>query len=319
MQYKDYYKVLGVERSASEAEVKKAYRKLARKYHPDVSKEKNAEEKFKEVNEANDVLSDPEKRKAYDQLGYYQPGQDFRPPPDWEQQFGQGGAHFDFSGMDFGDMFAQMFGGGMGAADGRRRSRGHGFGGGFAQSGQDFEMNLEITLEEAYAGVEKTLQVEVPEPSPQGFMVRVPKTIKLRVPKGATEGQRLRVPGKGGSGVHGGHAGDLYLNIRIAPHPWFKPSGHDLSIDVPLTPWEAALGATVEIPTLEGKVRLKVKAGSRSGQKMRLAGKGLPKPKNGHGDLYAVFQIATPPELTERERGLFEELAKESNFNPRRF
>lgn len=311
MQYKDYYKVIGVERTASEEEIKKAYRKLARKYHPDVSKEKNAEEKFKEVNEANDVLSDPEKRKAYDQLGYYQPGQDFRPPPGWEQQFGHGGAHFDFSGMDFSDMFAQMFGGGMGGG----RRRGHAF----AQAGQNFEMNLEITLEEAYAGVEKTLQVEVPEPGPQGLMTRVPKTIKLRVPKGATDGQRLRVPGKGGSGSHGGRAGDLYLNIRIAPHPWFKPSGHDLAIDVPLTPWEAALGATVEIPTLEGKVRLKVKGGSRSGQKMRLAGKGLPKPKDGHGDLYAVFQVVTPPELTERERDLFEELAKESEFNPRRF
>jgi curved DNA-binding protein len=317
MQYKDYYKILGVERTASDDEIKKAYRKLARKYHPDVSKEKDAEEKFKEVNEAHDVLSDPEKRKAYDQLGYYQPGQDFRPPPGWEQQFGQGGAQFDFSGMDFGDLFAQMFAGGMGAGAGRRRA--HGFGGAFAQAGQDFEMNLDITLEEAYAGAEKTLQIEVPEPSPQGFMTRVPKTIKLRVPKGATDGQRLRVPGKGGSGMHGGRAGDLYLNIRIAPHTWFKPSGHDLYIDVPLTPWEAALGTTVEIPTLEGKVRLKVKAGSRSGQKMRLAGKGLPRPKDGHGDLYAVFQIATPPELTERERELFEELGKLSEFNPRRF
>lgn len=316
MQYKDYYKILGVERTASEEEIKKAYRKLARKYHPDVSKEKDAEEKFKEVNEANDVLSDAEKRKAYDQLGSYQPGQDFRPPPGWEQQFGQSG-QFDFSGMDFGDLFAQMFGGGMGAGGGRRRS--HGFGGGFAQPGQDFEMNLEITLDEAYHGAEKTLQVEVPEPSPQGFMVRVPKTIKLRVPKGATDGQRLRVSGKGGAGSHGGRAGDLYLNIRIAPHAWFKPDGHDLYLDLPLTPWEAALGATVEIPTMEGNVRLKVKAGSRSGQKMRLAGKGLPKPKDGHGDLYAVFQLVVPPELSERERELFEELAKESSFNPRRF
>ncbi len=318
MQYKDYYKILGVERTASDEEIKKAYRKLARKYHPDVSKEKDAEEKFKEVNEANEVLSDPEKRKAYDQLGYYQPGQDFRPPPGWEQQFGHG-AQFDFSGMDFGDLFAQMFGGGMGAGMGGGRRRSQGFGGGFAQAGQDFEMNLEITLEEAYSGAEKTLQVEVPEPSPQGFMVRVPNTIKLRVPKGATDGQRLRVPGKGGSGMHGGRAGDLYLNIRVAPHRWFKPSGHDLYLDVPLTPWEAALGATVEIPTMEGSVRLKVKPGSRSGQKMRLAGKGLPIPKNGHGDLYAVFQIVTPPELSARERELFEELAKESKFNPRRF
>jgi curved DNA-binding protein len=316
MQYKDYYKILGVERTASDEEIKKAYRKLARRYHPDVSKEKDAEEKFKEVNEANDVLSDPEKRKAYDQLGAYQSGQDFRPPPGWEQQFGHG-AHFDFSGMDFGDLFAQMFGGGM--ASGRRGPHAHGFRGGFAQSGSDFELNLEITLEEAYAGVEKTLQVEVPEPSAQGFMTRVPRTIKLRVPRGATEGQRLRVPGKGGSGMHGGRAGDLYLNIHVAPHAWFKADGHDLSLEVPLTPWEAALGATVEIPTMEGKVRLKVKPGSRSGQKMRLAGKGLPKPRDGHGDLYAIFQIVSPPEVSARERELWEELAKASTFNPRRF
>lgn len=308
MQYKDYYKILGVERGASEEDIKKAYRKLARKYHPDVSKEKDAEEKFKAVNEANDVLSDAEKRAAYDQLGSYKPGQNFRPPPGWEQQFG-GGSHGDFGNMDFGDLFAQMFGGGMGG-HGRR---------GFGQAGQDFEMTLEITLEEAYQGGEKTLQIEVPEPSGQGMMVRVPRTIKVRIPKGATEGQRLRLPGKGGSGQHGGKAGDLYLRIAFVPHRWYKPEGHDLTLDVPLTPWEAALGAQVEIPTLAGNVRLKVKPGSRSGQKMRLIGKGLPKANDGFGDLYCVFQIATSEVLSDKERELFEALQETSTFNPRNF
>ncbi len=315
MQYKDYYKILGVKRDASEDEIKKAYRKLARKYHPDVSKEKNAEEKFKEVNEANEVLGDKEKRAAYDNLGSYQPGQDFRPPPGWEQRFSQGG-HADFGNMDFGDLFSQMFGGGHGP----RRGGGHGF----AQAGQDFEVALEITLEEAYEGAEKTLQLEVPEPSPQGFMVRVPRTIKVRIPKGASEGQRLRLSGKGGAGQHGGGAGDLYLRISFLPHPLFKPGlkpgeGQDLTMDVPLAPWEAALGASVDIPTLAGKVRLKVKPGSRSGQKMRLAGKGLPKAGEGHGDLYAVFQIVTPETLSEKERALFEELQQVSEFKPRNF
>jgi len=311
MQYKDYYKILGVERGAAEADIKKAYRKLARKYHPDVSKEKDAEEKFKAVNEANDVLSDQEKRAAYDQLGQHKPGQNFRPPPGWEQQFGQGAPSGD---MDFGDLFSQMFGGGMGgAAHGRRGERS------FAQAGQDFEMALEITLEEAYEGGEKTLQIEVPEPSAQGFMVRVPRTIKVRIPKGATDGQRLRLPGKGGSGTHGGKAGDLYLRIAFLPHAWFKPDGHDLNLDVPLTPWEAALGAQVEIPTLTGKVRLKVKPGTRSGQKTRLTGKGLPKTNDAFGDLYCVFQIATPEVLSDEERKLFEELQQTSTFNPRNF
>ncbi len=310
MQYKDYYKILGVKRDASEDEIKKAYRKLARKYHPDVSKEKNAEDKFKEVNEANEVLGDKEKRAAYDNLGSYQPGQDFRPPPGWG-----GGGHADFGNMDFGDLFSQMFGGGA-AGHGHRRGGGRGF----AQAGQDFEVALEITLEEAYEGAEKTLQLEVPEPSPQGFMVRVPRTIKVRIPKGATEGQRLRLAGKGGAGQHGGGAGDLFLRISFLPHAWFKPGeAHDLTMDVPLAPWEAALGASVDIPTLAGKVRLKVKPGSRSGQKMRLTGKGLPKAREGHGDLYAVFQIVTPETLSDKERELFEQLQEVSEFKPRNF
>lgn len=307
MQYKDYYKILGVKRDASEADIKKAYRVLARKYHPDVSKESNAEEKFKEVAEAYEVLKDKEKREAYDQLGRYQQGQDFRPPPDWEQRFSHGGGHTDFGGVDLGDLFAELFGGAR---------AGRGARGGFATHGQDFEVNVEIDLEEAYHGSERSLQLEMPEPTPDGRMIRTSRTIKVRIPKGAIDGQRLRVPGKGGKGM-GGPAGDLYLNIHMRPHPLFKVTGHDVYIELPLTPWEAALGTSVEVPTLDGRVRMKVPAGARAGQNLRLPGKGLPRPHGHPGDLYAVLQIVTPPSLTEQERKLFEELARVSKYQPR--
>lgn len=299
MKYKDYYKILGVEKTASQDEIKKAYRRLARKYHPDVSKEKDAEEKFKELGEANEVLKDEKKRAAYDQLGSYQAGQDFRPPPGWGQ--GQGGA-------DFSDLFSELFGG---ARPGGRR------GGGFARPGQDFEVAVTISLDEAFHGVERSVTVELPEATAEGYMVRVPKTIKVRIPKGTTDGQKLRLPEKGGRGSHGGLSGDLYLNIHIQPHPFFKMAGHDLQLEVPVTPWEAVLGATVEVPTMEGNVRIKVSPGAKSGQKMRLTGKGLPKRTGGHGDLYAILQIVAPAELSEAEKALFEELAKISTFNPR--
>lgn len=308
MQYKDYYKILGVKRDASEAEIKKAYRSLARKYHPDVSKEANAEEKFKEVAEAYEVLKDKEKREAYDQLGSYAQGQDFRPPPGWEQRFGHNGGHADFGGADLGDIFAELFGG---ARTGRGASRG-----GFARQGQDFEVNVEINIDEAYRGSERSLQLEMPEPAADGRMIRQPRTVKVRIPKGVVDGQRMRVPGKGGRGM-GGPAGDLYLNIHIRPHPLFKATGHDLYIELPLAPWEAALGTSVEVPTLEGRVRMKVPAGARAGQNLRLPGRGLPKPHGAAGDLYAVLQIVTPPNLTEQERKLFEELARVSHYKPR--
>lgn len=310
MKYKDYYKILGVERGASQDDIKKAYRRLARKYHPDVSKEKDAEDKFKEVGEAYEVLKDDDKRLAYDQLGSHRPGQDFRPPPDWERQFGQGHAFGEFAGADFGDFFAELFGGAH--HGGRRGTRAS------AVAGRNYEVAVAITLEEANQGIERNLQLEVPETSPQGYAVRIPKTIKVRIPQGAVDGQKLRVPGKGGQGAHGGPAGDLYLNIVIEPHPLFKPSGHDIYLEVPLSPWEAALGASIEVPTLTGRVRLKIQPGTRAGQKMRLSGKGLPKPGGGHGDFYAVLQIVAPPTLGDEERKLFQELANVSSFNPRR-
>ena len=310
MQYKDYYKILGVARNASDDEIKKTYRKLARKYHPDVSKEKNAEERFKEIGEAYEVLKDPEKRAAYDQLGTYQPGQDFRPPPGWQEHFMHGqGAGGQFSGADMGDLFEQLFGARAAARGGRR-------GGNVPMAGQDYEVAVHLSLADAFQGTEASLQVSVPEPDGQGGARRVPKVIKVRIPKGVVDGQKMRVAGRGGPGVNGGPAGDLYLDIHLQPHPLFKPSGHDLYLDLPITPWEAALGGGVEVPSMAGKVRLKVPPGAKSGQRLRLSGRGLPKPGSGAGDLYAVLQVVTG-EPSAREKELYEELARASTFNPR--
>jgi curved DNA-binding protein len=298
MKYKDYYKILGVARGASEEEIKKAYRKLARKYHPDVSKEPNAKEKFQEVSEAYETLRDKEKRAAYDSLGSsFRPGQDFRPPPDWFDRFGSGRAE-DLRDIDLSDLFEQM------GIFGRAGTRRGGFGRNVPIPGEDYEAAVRITLEEAARGTEREFQIDG-------------KTLRARIPKGAIDGQRLRLRGKGGAGMNGGPPGDIYLQIVVEPHPLFKTRGHDLDIEVPLTPWEAALGAQIEVPTLEGRVTMKVPPGSKSGQKLRLAGKGLPKPGGGAGDLYAVLDIVVPGTLTEREKKLYEELRAASRFNPR--
>jgi curved DNA-binding protein len=307
MKYKDYYKTLGVERSASAADIKKAYRKLAHKFHPDISKEANAKEKFQEVGEAYETLKDAEKRAAYDELGSaYQPGQDFRPPPDWGKAHGDGQTAFDE--MDLADLFASLSG---------KQRGGRAHGAPFPIPGQDFEVAAEITLEQAAQGMEFDVNLAVPEPGADGYMRRVPRSFKARIAKGASEGQRLRLPGKGGKGLSGGRDGDLYLLIHLLPHPLFRATGHDLYVDLPLAPWEAALGATVEVPTLHGAVHLKVPAGTRSGQKLRLAKRGLPHPREGTGDLYAVAQIALPAELSEHERKLYQQLADGSTFDPR--
>src|SRR6185503_6030238 len=294
MKYKDYYKILGVERTASEDVIKKAYRKLARKYHPDVSKEANAKERFQEVSEAYETLRDKEKRAAYDSLGSgFRPGQDFRPPPDWFDRFG-GGRSEDLHGVDLGELFESM---GLFGRAGRRSRR--------SFAGEDYEIPVRLSLEEAASGTERTVQLD----SGASFTARIPR--------GATDGQRLRLRGKGGAGVNGGPAGDLYLTIALEPHALFRPSGHDLDIEVPLAPWEAALGAEVQIPTLEGGVTMKVPAGSKAGQKLRLTGKGLPRPGGGAGDLYALLSIAVPATLTEAEKKLYEQLRASSGFDPR--
>jgi curved DNA-binding protein len=309
MKYKDYYAILGVKRDASPEDIKRAYRKLARKYHPDVSKEKGAEEKFKEVGEAYEVLKDAEKRAAYDQLGSaYKPGQDFRPPPDWEREFAGGRGFSAGPEMDFGDLFEQLFGGRAGARGGPAGGRGRGRGG-FQMPGADFEAAVTVTLEQALAGSEVGFNL----PGEDGGS----KPLTVRIPKGITDGEKMRVPGKGGAGANGGPAGSLFLTIRFAPHRWFQPRGHDLFLDVPIAPWEAALGATAEVPTLDGRVRVKIPAGATSGQQLRLAGKGLPRRDGGRGDQYCVLQLVVQPKPTERERELYEQLQKASDFNPR--
>ncbi len=299
MKYKDYYKLLGVERGASDEDIKKAYRKLARKYHPDVSKEKDAKEKFQEVSEAYETLRDKEKRAAYDNLGRFSAGQDFQPSHDWYQRFGARGGEGEFEDLgniDLSDLFESL-----GARMGKRRGFGRNS---FPVRGEDYAVTVRLTLDEALRGTEREFRIG-------------DTTVRARIPKGATDGQQLKLRGKGGAGANGGPPGDLMLQIALEPHPYFKVSGHDVDLELPIAPWEAALGAEVEIPTLEGRVSLKVPPGSQSGQKLRLAGKGLPRPGGGAGDLYAVLSIAVPASPTERERQAFEELKKVSRFNPR--
>ncbi|MBI2224126.1 MAG: DnaJ domain-containing protein [Betaproteobacteria bacterium] len=306
MKYKDYYRILGVARSATVEDIKKAYRKLAHKYHPDVSKDPEGEEKFKEVAEAYETLKNPEKRAAYDQLGSYQPGQDFQPPPEWGRQFGD--SQFSFEDIDLADLFA-------GLAAGRHRA-GPGSGQ-IRMPGQDYEVTAGISLEQAYRGTEVELNLTVPEYDAKGLLHRVPRIFKVRIPRGATDGQRLRLAGRGGKGLNGGRDGDLYLNIALRPHPLFRVSGHDLYLDLPLAPWEAVLGAAVEVPTLGGPVRLKVPPNTRAGQQLRLSRRGLPKPNGKEGDLFAIAQVVMPAATSERERELFRQLAEGSTFNPR--
>jgi curved DNA-binding protein len=306
MKYKDYYATLGVEKTATPEQIKAAYRKLARKFHPDVSKEKGAEERFKEVGEAYETLKDPEKRAAYDQLGRHAPGDEFRPPPDWQQSFGD--TQFSFDDLDLADLFANI--------------AGHSRGGGprapnAPRPGQDFEAAVRLTFDQAYAGTEVEFDMTVAEPDASGVLRRVPRKVKVRIPKGVTDGQKLRVPGKGAKGSNGGRDGDLYLDIHVDAHPLYRADGLDLYMELPLAPWEAVLGADVELPTPSGRITLKVPAGTQAGQKLRLAGRGLSRPDGTSGHLYAVAQIVVPTVVDERQRALFGQLKDGSTFNPR--
>lgn len=320
--FQDYYQTLGVSRDATPEAIKRAYRKLARKYHPDVNKSKDAEEKFKQVNEAHEVLKDAEKRKLYDQLGAnWKAGQEFRPPPGWEN------VHFEFRGtpgagdFDFGGGFSDFFETLFGGRRGTRRSAGATGNvrqAAWSMPGQDHEAEIAIQLEDSYYGAAKTITLQGQEVDEQGRLRPVSRTYEVRIPAGVTDGNRIRLAGKGGAGIGGGPPGDLYLKVHIDPHPRFRLDGHDLEVEVPVTSWEAALGATVEVPVVEGVANLKIPPGIQSGQKLRLRGKGLPLRDGGRGDLLALVKIVVPKTLSDRERDLFNEMARVSSFNPRK-
>ena len=312
MDFKDYYATLGVAKDASADEIKKAFRKLARKYHPDVSKEANAEARMKEVNEAYTVLSDPEKRAAYDQLGRgYQPGQDFRPPPDWD-------AGFEFSGArnagpeaaDFSDFFAELFGR-MGP-----RGRGSAGGAGMRMQGEDHHAKVLIDLEDVFRGASRQITLRVPKVDAQGRLSIEERTLNVQIPKGLHEGQILRLAGQGAPGLGQGPAGDLLLEVHFRPHPRFKVDGRDVYITLPVAPWEAALGAVIPIDTPDGSVlKVRIPEGAQSGRQLRVRGKGIP--AQTPGDLLLEVQVVLPPATTPRARELYETMARELSFDPR--
>jgi curved DNA-binding protein len=308
MEFKDYYKILGLAREATQDEIKSAYRRLARKYHPDVSKEANAEERFKEVGEAYEALRDPEKRAAYDHLldGRWQEGQEFRPPPGWDSGFEfSGGFDEDAGGRHFSEFFETLFGG-----LGGRRARARG-----GIRGDDHHARIKIGLEDAYRGATRTITLQVAEGNAQGTVDLRPHSLKVKIPAGVTEGQRIRLAGQGGRALGNAPRGDLYLEVLFEPHPVFTADGRDVFINLPIAPWESALGAKVPVPTLGGTVDLKIPAGTQSGQRLRLKGRGLP--GSPPGDQYAVIQIHAPKAENEAQRRLYEQLAKAAAFNPR--
>jgi curved DNA-binding protein len=347
VQYRDYYEILGVPRTASEAEIKKAFRKLAREHHPDVAKnKKQAEEKFKEINEAYEVLGDPAKRKKYDQLGpNWRSGADFRPPEGWESFVGGRNQtargpkgedyEFHFGGTGFSDFFEQMFG-----STGARGAGGFGRRGGVTEEdfaserGRDIEGDIMVTLDEAMHGSVRSVSIRRGVPCEHcggtgqrarhvcnvcGGTGQVAKTetYQVKIPAGVTEGQRLRVAGRGEAGTGGGQAGDLFLRVRLAKHPDFEVEDHNLIYQAELAPWEAVLGTELSVPTLNGRVNIRIPPGTQSGQKLRVRGRGLPQRSGGNGDLIVETQVEVPSEVSDSERKLWEQLGRESNFKPR--
>jgi curved DNA-binding protein len=295
MKFKDYYAALGVNRDADLDQIKKAYRKLARQHHPDMSKESGAEARFKDAAEAYATLKDPEKRAAYDQLGMRPPGEDFAPPPEWRHDQGAEGQMFE--DMDLADLLAAL---GKGRGGGQRTP--------MPMAGRDFETSVQISLEDAHRGAQ--LNLDLGDKSGD-------RTLQVTVPAGVLAGQKLRLRGKGGKGRHGGADGDIYLHINLAPHKVFRADRHDLYFDLALSPSEAALGAEVEVPTLDAPVLLTVPPLTRAGRKLRLRGRGLADGHGGRGNLYGVVVIDVPGVLTEEERKLYQSLADVSKFNPR--
>jgi len=313
MKFRDYYEILGVPRTATAEDIKKAYRRLARKYHPDVSKEADAEARFKEMKEAYSVLKDPEKRKAYDRFGAdWKTGQEFRPPPDWERQTGFRHANMGGAGdhQGFSDFFETLFGGGR-AGPGAFRE---GFGG--SSKGEDVNARIAIPLEDAFHGATRQLSIEVPELDDQGRYRHRKRTLSVKIPKGIVAGQRIRLADQGGPGIGaGGRSGDLYLQVDYEPHPVFETQERDVIVKLPITPAEAALGRTVQAPTLGGTVDLKIPPGSSSGKRLRLKGRGLP--GNPPGDQYVDLKIVLPARIDDKARLLYEQLEKAERFNPR--
>ncbi len=311
MDFQDYYKIMGVERNATQAEIKRAYRKLARKYHPDVSKEADAEKRFKEVGEAYEVLKDPEKRSAYDQFGAnWQAGQDFNPPPDWDAGFEfSGGGYTATDSSDYSDFFESLFGQGFSQSQGQTGRAG------FSSRGQDHHAKVLIDLEDAYKGATRSISLQSPELDKNGHVVNRTRSLNVKIPKGVKQGQRIRLAGQGSEGMGQGSSGDLYLEIEFNPHSIYEVQGHDVYLDLPLTPWEAALGATVKVPTPDGTVDLKIAAGTPNGRKLRLKGRGIP--AKTPGDLYVVSQITLPDASTDEAKALYKTMQEKFNYNPR--
>ncbi|MEE4217974.1 MAG: DnaJ C-terminal domain-containing protein [Xanthomonadales bacterium] len=317
MKYKDYYEIMGVPREASQVEIKKAYRKKARKYHPDVSKDKNAEERFKELGEAYAVLKDPEKRKAYDQLGAnWQAGQDFRPPPGWQESagFGRGGGFDGFgagSGRgaeDFSDFFEELFGGGFSRAGGPRP-------GAYPPQGQDVHARISIDIRDSYTGATRSLQMQLPEATPDGRVFNRQRVLNVTIPKGIRQGQQIRLKGQGGQAPGSGQSGDLYLEVEFRADDHFHAEGKDVYLNLPVAPWEAALGGKVTVPLPSGHVDMNIPANSASGRKLRLKGKGLP--GKSPGDLYVVLNVVFPPAHDKTARQIYQEMRDKMSFDPR--
>jgi len=320
MEFKDYYEVMGVARDATQDEVKRAYRKLSRKYHPDVSTEADAEERFKEVGEAYAVLKDPEKRAAYDQLGAnYKAGQDFHPPPGWDEGFEFSGAGANagrgyaggFGGAQYSDFFEELFAQQRGGRSGGGRSAG----GQFNMRGDDRHARISIDFRDSYTGAQRPITLHVPEVTAEGHVVTKEKTLNIKIPKGIQEGQKIRLAGQGGPGMGSGKAGDLFLEIDFKPAKRYRVEGADVYLTLPVTPWEAALGATVKVPIPTGNVDLKIPANSRQGSKLRLKGKGLP--GKTPGDFYAVLDVQQPPADSDVAKELYKRMAEELTFDPR--
>jgi curved DNA-binding protein len=324
VEFRDYYEVLGVPRTATQGEIQRSYRKLARKYHPDVNKAKDAEDKFKEINEAYEVLKDPEKRQKYDQLGpNWKAGQEFRPPPGWDVHFdfgpgGGGQSEFQWGGTGgFSDFFEALFGGQRFREAHRGAGGRPGQGPVWAQAGSDQEAILKISLDKAFRGATESIALQMQSVTPEGQVSVQEKNYEVKIPAGILSGQKIRLAGQGGQGTGGGPRGNLYLKVEIDPHPVYRVNGRDLTMDLPVAPWEAVLGAEVRLMTLAGEVTLKVPPGTQSGQKLRLRGQGMPNPKGASGDLYAIVSIVVPKEPSGQERELFEKLQEVSSFRPR--